>query len=268
MILRPEADLQPQHGEAVPAWDEVARTQQIQSDAYLLVRQPDHARLSGDLAQRFALSGMPPVTDEIIRGISLHDEGWAGFDCGKEKLRATPAHYSADGVALNAEGKPLSFQQIQPGDFLRAWRMSIDAAETVAPIAALIVSGHFYRLARSGIAAGRYLQEDEQTIREFIQDEERRRERLTRAEKRTTEEIEYWTDVLQFCDLLSLYLCCGSRQNVEFPQRIAAGATVTLRVEDVVYVLSPSLFPNQTDFVLQANRFPGLSVVKLTWTLR
>ena len=66
------------------------------------------------------------------------------FDNGCEQLqRDSRQHTPQTNVALNAEGRPLSFLEIKAGDFLRAWLGSIDCAEAVAPIAALIVSGHF-----------------------------------------------------------------------------------------------------------------------------
>lgn len=155
MILRPEAKPQPVNDRFVPAWEAVARAQKIDSAKYHLVRQPDHARVSGEIARHLAILGAPPVDDDIVRGISLHDEGWKEFDNGCERLSATPATYSRDNIALNAQGRPLSFLDIKAGDFLRAWQGSIYAAEAVAPIAALIVSGHFVRLDGDGRLLGR-----------------------------------------------------------------------------------------------------------------
>jgi len=139
----------------------------------------------------------------------------------------------------------------------------------VAPIAGLIVSGHFYRLGSSGIDARRYAPADAELVRQFLREEESRRERLVKIEKRSRAEIEYWTDVLQFCDLLSLYFCCGTQESVAFPQRIAEdGVTIELRVEGGVNVLSPSLFLDEMEFTLQAQTFPGSESITLKWTLR
>ena len=268
MILRPSDHPNAISSDFVSAWEAVAQAQRAQAADYCLVHQPDHAQLSGELAQRFAIKIMPPMTDEIVRGISLHDEGWSAFDCGNEKLQATLARYSSDGVALNAEGKPLSFLDIKTADFLRAWRGSIAAAEAVAPIAALMVSGHFYRLAKLGSSVGHYSQEDGELVRQFVEEEERRQAKLRGLETRTPEEIEYWIDVLQFCDLLSLYLCCGSEESVEFPQRIAGSEKIRLRVDDGVCVMAPSLFAHEAEFTLQARQFPESSSTTLKWTLR
>ncbi len=162
----------------VSAWEAVARAEKTRSAKYHLVRQPDHARVSGEIAQHFAIAGAPPVDDDIVRGISLHDEGWAAFDEGREQLQATPATYSETNVALNAAGRPLSFLEIKAGDFLRAWLGSINSAEAVAPIAALIVSGHFCRLGKFGISMGAYSEDDARSVREFLASEEQRQARL------------------------------------------------------------------------------------------
>jgi len=267
MILRTELKSST-HAGLIPAWEAVARTQKANSARYLLIRQPDHARLAGQIVERFAIPGASAVDDDIVQGVSLHDEGWADFDCGRKRLEATPAVYSEDGVALNAEGKPLSFLEIKAGDFLQAWRGSIESAEAVAPVAGLIVSAHFRRIGQFGMGLGTYSQSDEAQVREFIAQEEQRRRRLMRLQERSEKEVEYWTDVLQFCDLLSLYLCCGLQESVEFPQRIAPkGQTITLRVNDGINKLSPPIFASEMVFELEANPYPspGGSPARLSW---
>ena len=269
MILRPETKSAAANHAFVSAWEAVARAEKTSSAKYHLVRQPDHARVSGKIAQHFAIAGAPPVDDDIVRGISLHDEGWAAFDEGRERLHATPASYSSANIALDREGRPLAFLDIKAGDFLRAWQGSIDSAEAVAPIAALIVSGHFCRLGKFGIGMGAYSKDDAQSVREFLASEEQRQCRLLRLQARTEKEVQYWTDVLQFCDLLSLYLCCGSEESVEFPQRIGPqDETIKLQVQDGVLVLAPSLFTREVELSVEAHLYPadaGVASTTLAW---
>jgi hypothetical protein len=267
MILRPEPLPVPDGRDTVSVWEAIARTQKATAQSYLVVRQPDHARLAAELAQQFSFAGMPAIADDIIRGISLHDEGWSEFDCGRKRLQATPARYD-DGVPLNADGKPLCFLDIKAADFLEAWQDSIAVAEEVAPIAGLIVSGHFYRLGRVGLNSGHYSGDDARLVGEFVSQEDQRRERLMKHESRPPAEVEYWTDVLQFCDLLSLYLCCGSQASVEFPQRIAGDHPIRLRGEDGVFVSSPALFARTTIYSLGAYLLTADDPVLLRWTLR
>jgi Protein of unknown function (DUF3891) len=272
MVLRPEGP--PEHPKAgfVSAWEAIARSQKTISTKHLLVRQPDHARLAGRIAEQLAIPDAPSVDDDIVRGISLHDEGWEDFDCGRKRLQATPAHYSETNVALNGEGEPLSFLEIKAGDFLHAWLGSIESAEAVAPIAGLMVSGHFRRIGQFGISMSAYSEDDLQLVRAFIAHEEQREHLLMQLQSRGEEEVDYWIDVLQFCDLLSLYLCCGSEESVEFPQRIGPkGETITLQVRDGVNVLAPSLFARDVELSLEARSYPAelhASSTKLNWRVR
>ncbi len=272
MILRPEAKPQPVNDGFVPSWEAVARAQKARSAKYYLVRQPDHARVSGEIARHLAIAGGPPVEDDIVRGISLHDEGWKEFDNGCERLSATPATYSKDNIALKAQGRPLSFLDIKAGDFLRAWQGSIDAAEAVAPIAALIASGHFVRLGKFGMEMGVYSGDDLRSVREFLAAEEQRQERLLRLQNRSEGEVQYWTDVLQFCDLLSLYLCCGSEESVEFPQQIGPGGqTIRLQLRSGAFELSPPPFAKEAEFAVEAHAYPTdlrAASAKLSWRMR
>src|SRR5271165_1857585 len=272
MVLRPEGLSELPKGGFVSAWEAVAGSQQTISAKYHLVRQPDHARLAGQLAEQFSIPGAPTVDDDIVRGISLHDEGWSDFDCGRKRLQATTAHYSETNVALNVEGKPLSFLEIKAGDFLRAWRGSIECAEAVAPIAGLIVSGHFLRIGQFGMGLGAYSDDDTRQVREFMAHEEQGERYLMRLQGRSEKEVGYWTDVLQFCDLLSLYLCCGSEESVEFPQCIGPkGETIRLQRENGVNVLSPSPFVREIEFSLEAQNYPPElheSSTKLSWRMR
>jgi hypothetical protein len=171
---------------------------------------------------------------------------------------------------VDHEGKPLAFLDIKAGDFLRAWGGSIDSAEAVAPIAALIVSGHFCRLGKFGISMAVYPEDDARRVREFLASEEQRQCRLIRLQIRTESEVQYWTDVLQFCDLLSLYLCCGSEESVEFPQRIGPnGETIRLQAQGEVFVLTPSLFAKEVEFSVEAHPYPaGVPSITVKWRLR
>src|SRR5271167_867649 len=272
MILRPEGLVACSAGDFVSAWEAIARAEKTISANYYLVRQPDHARLSGQIAAQLSIAGAPAPDDDIVRGISLHDEGWSDFDCGRERLHATPARYSETNIALDTTGRPLSFLEIKAEDFLYAWRGSIEAAEAVAPIAGLMVSGHFRRIGQFGMGTGTYSQDDTRQMSKFMAHEEQREQRLMRLQSRSAKEVEYWTNVLQFCDLLSLYLCCGSEESVEFPQRLGPkGTTIRLQVQAGVNALSPSLFTREVEFSLQAHQYRekgGGASTKLSWRVR
>ena len=101
MILRPQESTPPGSGGITSAWEAIARTQRAHSPDYLLIHQPDHARLAGELAEQFSIPGRPAITEAIVSGISLHDEGWSMFDSGAERLQATPAQYTPEGMPVN-----------------------------------------------------------------------------------------------------------------------------------------------------------------------
>jgi hypothetical protein len=238
MILRPARPAPPASG-VLPAWNAILRSQQQPGEDCWLITQPDHAALSGDLAANLAL---PEVTPEVVRGIGLHDEGWAACDqralVAAEKPGASP---------------PLSFFQMPAAEFVAAWTASIDRAEAVAAIGGLMVSGHFCFLAGEHLAAGGDTAEDVQRLRGFLEAEHQRQVRLREREFRPPAEIERLVQVLQFCDLVSLYLCSGAQEDVEFPQRLGP-RPIRLRREKEACVFEPTPFRNSFDLAIAARR--------------
>src|SRR2546426_481547 len=113
MILRP-INLPGAHRErCVPAWTAVEETQRRVATEYWLISQPDHAALAGVFARAIAADWIPQLSDDVVRAITLHDEGWRQFD--------------AQPLARN--GQPLSFIEVAPAQFVQAWTGSIERAE-------------------------------------------------------------------------------------------------------------------------------------------
>jgi len=96
---------------------------------------------------------------------------------------------------------------------------------------------------------------DRQTAESFLRSEAARQGKLAAKQERTPEELETLTDVLQFCDLLSLYVCCGARQNVDFPEYFGRKARLTVEADS--YRLDPILIEPGTSFVVAALRHPA-----------
>ena len=240
MILRPVRPAPHASGAGfIPAWDAILRTQQQPGDDCWLITQPDHAALSGDLAANLAL---PEVTPEVVRAIGLHDEGWAA--CDQRALAA---------AEQPGASPPLSFFQMPAAEFIAAWTASIDRAEAAAPIGGLMVSGHFCFLADEHLAAGGDTPEDVRRLRGFLEAEHRRRARLRERERRPPSEVEKLVQVLQFCDLVSLYLCSGAQEDVAFPQRLGP-RPIRMRREKEACVFEPSPFRNSFDLAVAARR--------------
>ncbi|HXZ27471.1 MAG TPA: DUF3891 family protein [Terriglobales bacterium] len=241
MILRPAHVEAPQPAaSAIPAWNAILRSQQQPGEDCWLITQPDHAALAGDVAANLAL---PEVTAEVVRAIALHDEGWAA--CDQRALDAT----GPPGASL-----PRSFVAMPVAEFVAAWSASIDRAESVAPIGGLIVSEHFCWLADEHLSAGGDAPEDAARLRAFLENEHKRRIRLRERERRPPAEVEKLLQALQFCDLVSLYLCCGAATNVEFPQRLAGPRPIRLRREREACLFEPTPFRSSFDLAIAARR--------------
>ncbi len=201
--------------------------------------------LAGDLAARFDSAAFPALEPDAVRGIGAHDAGWAIF--AAESGAAPPP--------LDAAGKPLCFFEIEPADFLRAWTASIDRAEDIAPVAGIIVSRHFCRLGQARLDSRPDPPAITSMLREFLAREGQRQRGLNERASRPQAELNHLTDTLQFCDLLSLYLCCGTRAAVEFPQKLG-GRGVRLQWRDGACALDPSPFSAGISLGVSARRYP------------
>src|SRR5207244_2970662 len=143
-----------------------------------------------------------------------------------------------------------------PPDFVRTWYGSIERAETVAPISGILVSEHFCRIAQFRRQVKADTPENVRIIQEFLAGESVRQEQLSLEQGRSAEEIGVLVDVLQLCDLLSLYLCCGSRETVAFPQQFHGHSFRAFRESELCRT-EPSLFGQGASISVAARRFPA-----------
>jgi hypothetical protein len=240
----------PAHTGILSAWEAVFQTQTQPATEWWLVAQPDHAALAGDLAARISSPDFPSLDVDVLLAITLHDEGWAQFDGGEIPR-------------LNGKGQPKSFLETAVPEFLRAWRDSIERAEQVAPIGGILVSEHFSRLANGYLQSDKSSPEDRQVFRDFLQTEAERQKQLSRKQSRSSEEINLLVDLLQFCDLVSLYLCCGSQASIEFPQTFN-GKTIRLLREGESCRTDPPLFGAGASLAVRARRWPSPGVSRAT----
>ncbi|HSS96973.1 MAG TPA: DUF3891 family protein [Terriglobales bacterium] len=233
MILRPRNPLPPSTSDFVPAWDAVLRTQKQSETEWQLIAQADHAALAAEIADKIANPDFPKLEAEVIQAIAVHDDGWKQIDERPTK-----------------SGHPLSFFEEAPADIFRAWKGSIAAATQIAPITGILVSEHFCRIARDFARASTTPSEVAQVLTTFVEREISQQEELREQQNRDAKEINLLVDVLQFFDLLSLYICCGSKENVEFPQRFNQKMFRAYREADK-YRLEPS-FDRPTSFSIKA----------------
>jgi hypothetical protein len=180
----------------------------------------------------------------VVRAIRVHDAGWAPIDGGGERGTGLPRAVPLPSVKHDASGRPLSFLEVRPEDFLIAWNGSIErAAEISGPTGGFLVSSHFCRLARARLESTRDSDREIAAMRAFLAHEDSRQENWLAALRgiQTRDDLQLLTDLLQFCDLLSLYLCCGSGEDVMFPQ-IFQGGQPKLRRDNGAFILTPSPF--------------------------
>jgi hypothetical protein len=259
MVLHPIASPNlNDHRDAQPvlisAWEAVERTQRQNSEEWWLIAQPDHAELAGDLAALLDTPSIPELDEPIVRAISLHDSGWARFD-GGERGTGRDLEITLRDPQVDATGKPLSFLEMTPEEFITAWHDSIQRASEVSQIGEFMVSEHFCRLARTRLESGKDEASDRQRVNDFLAHEAKRQSELQSNELRLEQQLPLLTDVLQFCDLLSLYLCCGTDEPVEFPQKFGGNSAVVRR-KDGIYQLTPKLFADGASLGVTARRFP------------
>src|SRR5271154_1942411 len=120
------------------AWARVEAAQRQVRLPCLLVPQPAHAVLAGELAAGLTCFGELPF--EIKRAIQMHDTGWASSDAQQiQRLRSGTAH--------TGHAAPVSFIAIPPGEAEEAWTASINTVEAFSKVGAKVVSRHFLLLA-------------------------------------------------------------------------------------------------------------------------
>jgi hypothetical protein len=171
--------------EGASAWARVEAAQRLRRLPCLLVPQPAHAVLAGELAAGLTCFGeLPP---EITRAIQMHDTGWAASDAQQiQRLRSGGAQ----------AGYAVSFVAIAPGEVEEAWTASINTVEGFSEAGAMIISRHFSLLAGHDSRHQR-----------FVEAEKARQRKL--AAGAIEADLTRWTAALGFCDLVSLSLLCG-----------------------------------------------------------
>lgn len=248
MILRPLEPAAPTSDTFIPAWPVVEGLQKQKYEGCWMVTQPSHAALSGEIAAKLIGAKVPKLDDELVRSIALHDAGWGIADA-----KAVTRSRSARGIG------PKSFLDTEVAEFLEAWTQSIQVAQTVGAAGGFIVSRHFQRLAEHRMANADDNDRDRRKLEQFTEHEQVRQKKLAAKQRRSAEELESLTGLLQFCDLLSLYICCGAPQNVEFPEHF--DAKMRLSVEEREYKLEPQLIEPGAEFSFAALRYPATKEV-------
>jgi hypothetical protein len=155
-------------------------------DALLLITQPDHARLSGDLMQHAVALETNPRRTSILRAIAEHDNGWAEPD-------AAPMIDSATGSPLDFVHAPLDVRQ-------NVWPRGI-ARLAHDPWAAALVAQH------AAVVYERY--RGDGTWTPFFVDMETMRQTMLDVVDGSLPELLSDYGFVRLGDLLSLVFCNG-----------------------------------------------------------
>jgi len=231
MILRSPSPPPAATTDVVSAWKVIARTQQqVFQGTVDLVTQPSHAALAGEIAAKIKPEIFGPLSADALRAIAMHDSGWGPPDAQQiMRLR------EASGKPGSKAAQSVSFLAASPKESITAWKASIETALQSSALGAYLVSAHFSRLAESIGGAPH---------REFIAAERSRQEQLQKKLVMPFADLDRMVEALQFCDELSLYLCCGAHENVSFSQ---AGG-IELRREGNECVFHPAIFAGPQTF--------------------
>jgi len=232
-------------GEARPAFEAIAETQHKAVTTDWFVTQPDHARISGELAAAFDSRKVPNVREPVVRAIGMHDMGWMPFD-GDVSAPRQPKQLES-GVAV-------SFTNTEPEQFLQAWTGSIQAAQSTGPVGGLMVSAHFARLTHPYLERGAGTAEQRAQVEQFLNREAARVDRLLPQAGLKLEEIDALIGVLQFCDLASLYICANPKAPIELPQ-VLNGGKVRLSFEQGSFRMRPNLLDHVLVLEIPCVRF-------------
>ncbi|HEY7391956.1 MAG TPA: DUF3891 family protein [Bryobacteraceae bacterium] len=174
-----------------PAFPIFLELQNLPQAPHAVILQPDHSRLAGEIAKRLHASVFGDLPAEVLDAIREHDFGWEMSD--RNQL-------------ANMRSEPLRpFPQLSPEETHPSWRESVRRAQESSPLKGVIISRHFCALASQFPPHF-----------PFAEAENPRREQIERELKIPREDLDRWTAAIGFCDIVSLYLCCGAREPAEF----------------------------------------------------
>ncbi|MFQ5533056.1 MAG: DUF3891 family protein, partial [Candidatus Methylomirabilales bacterium] len=179
-------------------------------DGWVLIRQGDHAALSGALMARWGNTTFfsPTPREEVLFGIAEHDNGWDDWD------RVPEIHTET--------GYPLQFTELTSDAYSAIWRRGVAYHRKKHPYASLLITLHTAYLARSRLERLRgeeygFSVEETASLEAFVAEIEKIRVELTdelraRGEGKSDQleaEIRANFRLLQIGDLVSLKFCSG-----------------------------------------------------------
>jgi hypothetical protein len=179
-----------------------------------LTTHPDHARLAAAFAEHWGneIFARPEPRDRVLKGITVHDDGWAVRDAAPQITRqGKPSAFSVELV-----GKYSAFEEIHLADYLAVRERAVRLVAQSDPYAAILVSMHTHNLLtersdRSTIAPNQLPLLDEFLVRQKTLQEQLisaiQEDSQLSPEEKSRNRIEDHFKLLQACDNLSLLSC-------------------------------------------------------------
>jgi hypothetical protein len=216
-----------------------------------LITQPAHAALSGEIAAKLKPDVFGTMDEITVRAIALHDAGWGPIDANAiQSSRAIGSKKSSK----NGSVRLLPFMSVSANEAVNAWTGSVDVVEKITPLGGYLVSEHFRSIA--AMQAGSNQQKSPAAMAKFISQEQARQRKLRPKISIADQQIQRLVEGLRFCDLLSLYLCSGAHESIEFPQQIGGKNIVLTRTAENECTLAPFPFSADEIFYISALRHP------------
>lgn len=214
-----------------------------------IIFQLEHSKLGGRIAEALRDELLGELPPEVIQAIAQHDFGWMESD--EEQVRSL------------GKANPRPFSSLSAEETLPSWNRSVAHAKELDLLTYVLVSRHFTTL-----GAG------ESEKADFVRVENARRDEIERSLPSAVD-LDGWTGAIGFCDLVSLYLCCGSQHPVEFPlahpadARSSSAPKVNLTWTDGIPHFAPSVLGPGTHLSLEAAAYSGygngLTPLRLEW---
>lgn len=205
-----------------------------------IIRQQDHAAVSGIFAANFGNSDFTPLNpkDAMIYVAAHHDDGWAAID-------ANPQFDSRTGFVFHLTQTPTQL-------LVESGNKSPDANEAFHPYSGLISSMHTYGLyhGRYGLSDKIYIDmispEWKEAVQTMLAGELSRQSRLKLACESNDTELFHNYKLLQFFDTLALYIQTTATllesQFLHVPQAIGQDVTIRAIPNGNVIQLDPYPF--------------------------
>ena len=160
--------------------------------SFLLVTQPDHAHLAGEILSLWRADGLPdnPRRDDLLFAAREHDNGWREAD-------AAP-RWDAE------RGRPHDFITLPARERIAVWERGVCRFAAARPYASLLIARHALNL-----FGGRRGEEEWDRLLDFLADFENGLIEQTGVEPETLEEDYRWLDL---ADQISLAACAQWRE--------------------------------------------------------